>query len=314
MAIDVHCHLWTRDYIPEPYLADMAKFLAGYKTSQGQPTTPQQIDKELFPIFWDADGSKLLAQMDEAGIQKAVLLPIDLGLCHGEAERTIEEHNRHLAEVAGRHPDRFVAFFSIDPRRPGALDMFKRSVKEWGCRGIKYFPSSGFRPDEEPALSLLKQAAEWGLPALIHTGPEFPPFDPQLGHPSILDNVLVKLPDLTVIAGHLGMSFWRDLVKIAQERPNLMCDVSAFQLAALNNRPQFCHILRRAMNGFGAERMMFGTDAPPFDPFVSKKQWVQFFNDLPAKAPEGVSFSQQEVQALLHGNAQRLLSRIPRNL
>lgn len=314
MAIDIHCHLWTRDYVPEPYLADLASFLAQMMTGRGQPTTSQQVDEELFPRFWDADGSKTLAQMDDAGIERTVLLPIDLGLFNGEAKRSIEAHNRHLAEVARRHPKRFVAFFSIDPRRPGALAMFKKSVTEWGCRGLKLFPPSGFRPDEEPAFSLLKQAAEWGLPALIHTGPEFDPFDPQLGHPSLLDKILVELPDLTVIAAHLGMAFWRDLIKLAQDRPNLMCDVSAFQLAAQNNYAQFCHILRRALNGFGAHRVMFGTDGPPFDPFVSKKQWVQLFSDLPRKAPEGVSFSEEEVAAVLHGNGQKVLDRIPRNL
>src|SRR5450759_3908894 len=61
----------------------------------------------------------------------------------------IEEQNRMVAEASAKFPDRLVSFFSIDPRREGAVDLFSRAIEDWGMKGLKLHPASGFYPYEE---------------------------------------------------------------------------------------------------------------------------------------------------------------------
>jgi len=41
---------------------------------------------------------------------------------------------------------------------------------------------------------------------------------------------------------------------------------------------------------------------------MSNRDWVQLIKDLPHKAPEGISFTADEVAAVLGGNAWKLLN------
>ncbi|MFC1977564.1 amidohydrolase family protein [Chloroflexota bacterium] len=312
MTIDIHCHLWKRGFIPEAYLKAIGKALSEWRTQTGNPITLDEMAEKVFPQWWDPDGEHTIRQMDEAGIEKTLLLPIDLGFPPmSEPPISIEEQNKHILGLVKKHPDRLIGFCGVDPRRKNALELFERSVEEWGARGLKFVPFTGFYPDGEEAYSLVEKAAEWNLPLVTHVGPEFPPFYPKYSEPSRLVRILTDFPDLQVIAPHLGMARWRELIEVSKLSQNLTCDVSGLQLGAAASFSRFCHMLRRAIDGFGMHRVMFGTDDPPFTPFVSKKQWVETIKDLPHNAPEGVSFTQEEVDALLHSNAERVLATIP---
>jgi predicted TIM-barrel fold metal-dependent hydrolase len=61
------------------------------------------------------------------------------------------------------------------------------------------------------------------------------------------------------------------------------------------------------MDGIGAEKILFGTDAPTFSFMYSENEWIDMVRDLPAKAPGGKIFTEEEIDAVLHGNAARVL-------
>jgi predicted TIM-barrel fold metal-dependent hydrolase len=90
-----------------------------------------------------------------------------------------------------------------------------------------------------------------------------------------------------------------------------MCDISAKQIVAKEDYGQFCHILRRYLDEFGRERVMFGTDAPLLERAASSTEWVEIVKSLPEKAPAHSRFTEEEVSAILAGNARRLLDSIP---
>ena len=76
---------------------------------------------------------------------------------------------------------------------------------------------------------------------------------------------------------------------------------------ALGNYPLFCRELRDLIDFAGIEKVLFGTDNPIFGIIEPTTHWVQAIKDLPSKAPEGITFTQEEVDAILGGNAVRLL-------
>ena len=309
MIIDMHNHIWTREHLPESWWKMYSTFFATYITDSEFSGTPEEIEAGLFAKSYDPIGEDCLRTMDEAGIDQAVLCPID-GVCVlGEPPKPIEEQNRELAEIARRHPDRYMFFCSIDPRRPGAVAFVEQAVEEWGAKGFKLHPNmGGLYPWDEAAYPIYAKLESWGLPLLAHTGPMFEPLEPKFSHPKELDRVLADFPNLTVIAAHLGVGWWRELIEVAQRRPNLVTDFSAFQHEAAQNYDRFCHVLRRCLDGFGADRVLFGCDGPVWTLWYSRKWWVDLVRALPERSEAGIRFTQAEVNAMLYQNAERLLA------
>ena len=308
MTIDIHSHLFVKEFYHDTLWDRYAQLNASWRPStMTQEEAEEEVRRIVLPAWWDTDGTGHIRRMDEAGIEKTVLLYIDQALQYGETDITVEQQNKRVSEVARKYPERIIYFCGVDPRRENAVEIFERSVNEWGARGLKLYPTTGFFPADRAVYPLYERASAWKLPVFFHTGPEGLPYT----HPSVLLRVLIDFPDLTVIAAHLSNEFWRDLIALGEVRENVMCDISAKQIVARQNYPQFCHILRRFLDEFGTGRVMFGTDAPLLERAASSREWVEIIKALPDKAPAGSRFTEEEVSALLDGNARRLLASIP---
>ncbi len=118
----------------------------------------------------------------------------------------------------------------------------------------------------------------------------------------------MDFPRLTVVACHLGGNWWREMIALGQVRENLVTDFSGFQVTVKGSYGRFCHILKRFLSEMGRERVLFGTDAPVFEHVLPSRDWVQLIKDLPKDSPEGIPFTEEEVYAVLHGNAERLFT------
>ena len=309
MTIDMHAHLFMKEFRHESFMAPF------WDSGQRTALKPEEVLKRARSDWgpFDPDGTAHIKRMDEAGIEKCVLLHIDLGLLFGEGEMTIEQQNKYVSDLVKKHPDRFMWFCGVDPRRKGAVELVEKCVTEWDARGIKMYPTSGFLPADRECYPYYERASAWKIPVYFHMGPENPPYKNEgNAHASVLLRVLVDFPDLTVIVAHLGYDFWRDLLALGRVRDNVMSDFCAWQRIARRNYGQFCHILRKFLDEFGEERIMFGTDAPIVEVDVSSKEWVEMIKNLPSKAPEHCRFTEEEVSDLLDGNARRLLASIPR--
>lgn len=313
MTIDTHSHLFVEEFWHESLWDGYARLNASWRpATTSLEEALAEVKRTVLPAWWDADGTGHIRRMDEAGIEKTILLHIDQGLLRGETDISIEQQNKQVSEVARKHPDRFIYFCGVDPRREGAVALFEKCVTEWGARGLKLYPATGFLPADREAYPLYERASAWKLPVYFHMGPLNPPYQNEgNGHPSVLLRVLVDFPDLRVIVAHLANEFWRDLIALGKVCDNVMCDISAKQIVAKENYSQFCHILRRYLDEFGRERVMFGTDAPLLERSASSKEWVEIVRNLPSKAPKRYRFTEEEVSALLDGNARRLLASIP---
>jgi len=308
MTIDIHSHLFVRQFYQEDLWERYTRLNASWRPSTMiEEEAEIEVRNKVLPAWWDTDGTGHIRRMDEAGIEKTVLLYIDQALQYGETDIPVEEQNRQVSEVARKHPDRIIYFCGVDPRREGAVELFERCVNEWGAQGLKLYPTTGFFPADKAVYPLYERASAWKLPVFYHTGPEGLPYT----HPSVLLRVLIDFPHLTVIAAHLSNELWRDLIALGKARDNVMCDISAKQIVARQNYGQFCYILRKFLDEFGTERVMFGTDAPLLERAASSREWVQIIKELPTRAPSQFHFTEEEVSALLDGNARRLLASIP---
>jgi len=309
MIIDIHAHIFGKGWIPKEFFYGVARFITHEFAKQGIQESNEAVGDTLIESSNDPEAKSLLAEMDEAGIDKSVLLPVDFGIPLGDPEVSIEEVNKKYAELARKYPDRLIAFAGVDPRRKNGLDLFKRCIEDWEMKGLKLHPSAGFYPNQKEVYPLLEKACEWKIPVLIHSGAMMVPLRSKYSQPIHFDDLATDFPDLPIITAHSGGPFgYTQMISIMMIKLNIMADISAWQVIADRNYHLFCRALRELMDFVEPERIFFGSDSPSLRSIMSNKDWVKLLKDLPQKAPEGITFREEEIALLLGGNAKRLLN------
>ena len=295
MIVDMHRHLWS---VFERHPNASHRFTRGFGGPQGQKSK------------LDADGraADVLAEMEEAGISRTVIVVADFALRLGEGLFAIEEENRLVAGFGRSHPGRLIPFLGVDPRRPGALELFRKGLDEWGVAGLKLHPGSGFFPHDPACLPLFDLAGQRGVPVLVHTGPMVTPLLSRTAQPVHLDEVAADFPKTTIIMAHVGLCWWEEALSIAWHKPNIVLELSTWQWTFLRDPRDFVRAVATMKDSIGADRIVFGSDFPALRAAMSLRSWVEVFQRLPDLAREhGFHISDTEAQAILGGNARRLL-------
>ncbi len=309
MIIDIHTHLFVKEWTPRAFFHGVARFVTPALAKQGVIESNESVGDALLEACHDPDGESLLEEMEDAGIDKSVLFVIDLGLALGEPEVSIADINKQIADLAKKHPEKLIPFASVDPRRKDAVAIFEKCIEQWDMKGLKLHPSAGFYVNSKEVYPLLERADKWKIPVIIHSSSMMVPLKSKYTQPVLFDEIATDFPDLNIIAAHAGGSYgYPQMLPIVSMKLNLLADISAWQPFADKSYPAFCKALRELLDCMGAERVMFGSDSPSFRSIISNEDWVQLIKELPQKAPDGIVFTQEEVDAMLHDNACRLLN------
>lgn len=298
MIVDMHRHLWS---LFERY-PRVAK-----ATVLGNAVSHHQASDDMVPDALSR-GDEILAEMDATGIGSTVIFLGDYGLRLGEGVFSAEGENEIHAKLAKKHPGKLIPFLGIDPRRTGALELFRVSLEEWGMRGLKLHPASGFLPSDPACLPFFELAGQKGVPVLLHTGPTATPLLSNTTQPVYLDSVAADFPNTTIIMAHAGRCWWPEALEIAFCKPNIMLELSMWQWTFLRDEQEFVSAIAKMKATIGVERLLFGSDFPGMKRATSLSSWVQAIRDLPVLAKKhGYQITDEDVEAILGGNAQRLL-------
>ncbi len=197
-----------------------------------------------------------------------------------------------------------VAFLSVDPlmgqeaMRAEVVDKIDRQ----GARGLKIHPGEGrFYPDDPSLGPVYETMVKRGLPVISHGGLDIANPDPSYTRPSAFARVAEQYPDLKLVIAHLGNNFFDESAEMARKYPNIFFDTSAVIPGDENGEPlikenalsdaEAVQLFRK----IGVERIMFGSDYPWFHPLWDLKRFLK------------LDFSETEKEALLVGNAKRIL-------
>jgi uncharacterized protein len=228
----------------------------------------------------DGKAASLVASLDRAGIDKAVVASI---ATKPEQFDSIIKWSLAIAS------DRLIPFASIHPDDPDPAARV-RAVVDAGLRGIKMHPYYQRFALDEPRLAPLYEAvADAGLVLLFHCG-----FDVAYPHDRICDPARVRAvaeayPKLKLVSAHLGgWMDWDETERHLLGRPIRM-DLSATLDFLEPERA------RRMILAHPADCLLFATDSPWFD----QVKTVQKLRDLRLPADREA--------AILGGNAERLL-------
>jgi len=305
MIVDVHYHLIPM--LPEEMVEHIVEAPLWAVKNMGKDISRETLMKRAAETYADPTGENLLASMEEAGIDFTCICAVDNAEAEVMTAELAQTQNQVVGQIAQNNPDKVMALAGIDPRRPDAPDMLKQCFEEFGMKGLKYHPDYGFDPSGPESYKLLEIVQERGGILLSHTGPLRPPSRCKYAEPGLLADLAVDFPELKVIGAHMGLINWRPWAALASHQPTLYGDLAMWDVYAFGHYELFCRDLRDLIDYAGVEKVLFGTDNPIFGIIEPTKNWVQLIKDLPTNAPEGITFTEDEVDAILGGNAAKLL-------
>lgn len=238
-----------------------------------------------------------LLQMDVAGIERAVLLPID---CR-RARKVGVSSNEQVAELC-RMNTRFIGFASVDPLRKGAARELESAVKRMELRGLKLDPSlQNFQPGDRRVFPVYEAAAALGIPLVIHTGMSWAFEAPvELGHPLLLEPAIRRWPTLSFVLAHFGWPWVWEATALALKYPNVYLDTACLYYDSPKEFFQFVFskqipttVIERSLRN----KIVFGSNYPR----VEIKNMVHALKSL--------ALTEGCLTKLLRENAERLLKK-----
>lgn len=189
----------------------------------------------------------LLASMDRAGIERAVLCSI--------ATRP-EQFDKILVWSDSIRSDRIVPFPSVHPRDPAAAERVTEIARR-GYKGLKLHPYyQDFDIDDEAVFPIYETAAAHGLMVVFHTGFDVAFPRVRKADPIRIVAMLDRFPTLKAITTHLGA--WEDWddVEAHMIGRDVYMEIS-YSLHILGRERS-----RRLLAAHPKEFVLFGTDSP----------------------------------------------------
>jgi len=223
--------------------------------------------KEVFGFGFPPQPLDLfLMEMEEAGIEKAVLLPID---CTSRHNCKIVS-NETVADLA-KNNSAFIGFASVDPSLETAPKDLEFAVKELGLRGLKLDPAlQGFSIDDhDKAYPVYETCQSLGIPMVIHCGLNWAPSGlAKFAKPDMLDEVANTFPELSMVIAHAGWPWINEALMVALKYPRVYLDTAILYSGTPANayKKVFDHligieVLERSLR----DQVLFGSNYPRVD-------------------------------------------------
>jgi predicted TIM-barrel fold metal-dependent hydrolase len=307
VIVDFHIHLFAAGHLPARWFDALARHLSAQRPGKSDR---KQLAARLEGRILDPDGQFMMKDLDKAGVDTVVSHPLDYGLALGEPVASMDEIVEHNAALQKRYPGRYISFTGVDPRRPGAVEFVRRTIRGLDLKGLNLYPPAGFDPASPESLAVCRVAMEENVPVMFHTGGINFPMRARYGNPVLLSDVQAELPDLKFIIGHAGFPYqWTDAITVARRNPNAYLEISQWYKLASRDYAKFVEVLTEIRNEMGTDRILFGSDHLSGPNVGGEKSelsaWLDCIRRLPQENPQ---FTTEDVEKILGINAQRLLN------
>jgi len=237
--IDFHTHVYP-DAIADKAAASVREFYDGRGNAAIHGTTKMLLERGTM-----------------AGTSQFVILPVAL-----RPDRT-RHINDFILEQVAKEP-RFIGFGTIHAAMENIIDEVDY-IREQGLQGLKMHPDSQVFNIDDPRLLPVYEHIQGKLPVLLHMGDKR--FD--YSHPARLHRVLDLFPKLQVIAAHFGA------YQIHEQAYEYLKDKDCFFDVSSSLMFMDEGVAENYVNQYGAERFVYGSDFPMWDPVVEMERFLK---------------------------------------
>lgn len=320
MIIDFHTHIWPDALAPRA-ISSLSDTAGG-----------------IFTPVTDGTAQGLLSYMSSVGIDVSVVQPVitkekqafstnewaaTLSATRMPDPQALKAPHASSADTAFKSSPRLIAFGAVWPHSETWREQVDQAAS-LGLKGIKFHPEyQQFTVDDEKYFEMYDYILSKGMHILFHAGydPGYPP--PYHSSPAQFAHIIraltpVKADDASIshaasesattaqqasgkrgsiILAHLGSSRMWDAVE--SEIAGLNCYIDTSMGFFDYGKEQFLRIARK----HGTDRLLFATDSP----WSNAADEIKALRSLAEGTGEGAALSPAEVDAILGGNAARLL-------
>lgn len=245
-VIDAHVHLY-----PDALAAKVVPTLSGRFGNA--------------PAF-DGTVAGCTANAAEAGIILSINLPVATTPDH------VGHTNSFWAQYASKGYDgnsSVISLAALHPQTPDAANEVC-NIARMGFTGIKFHPEyQSFRFNDATMDDIWAAMSEKGLVAYLHAGGERVFSAPFHSSPSEILSLHQRFPKLKIAAAHLGGFGMWDEVEEMLIGENVFLDLSHTFFWMANEQ------IFRMIRMHGADRILFGTDAPWQDPATILSEFLK---------------------------------------
>jgi L-fuconolactonase len=244
--------------------------------SQVHVWPPDRPDRRLGPGHEERTPygyQELLADMDRAGIDRAILVPPSID----------RDRNDYALEAVRKHPDRFAVMGKVALKTAAGKDVLKGWRDQPGMLGVRLtFHRDADRPwlTDGTADWFWPEAERHRIPVMVHA-PE------RLAE---IGAIAARHPGLTIIVDHMGFAraTMDDKAMPAVERmnalarhPNVFVKVSALPCFSTEPYPfkNLHEPLRQVIAAFGPRRAFWGSDITRVPATCTLRQAVTHFTE-----------------------------------
>jgi predicted TIM-barrel fold metal-dependent hydrolase len=222
--------------------------------AESQPSWMLKVRDDYFKgpesMFAPVDLSELLAEMDELGVQKAILMD------------SLANPSTTARKFVEARPDRFaLAMGGVNLLRPvrslGELSAVTRELPvAYAVVGPSFWGDGQYPPSDAVYYPLYAKCAELELPLCINTGIPGPPIPGEVQHPMHLDRVCVRFPELRLCMIHGADPWWDVAIRLLLKYANLRLMTSAWSPKRLPG--SLLHYMRTR----GPDKVIYASDWP----------------------------------------------------
>ena len=257
----------------------------------------------LYPVFpgpvieVPLDAERLVALLDAAGIERAVVLSVAYWyqsprFTVDDPLRRAREENAWTAAQAARYPDRLIAFCSLNPISDAALELLRECAEDGRFKGLKlHFANANIDLTNAEHLKRVRAvfaAANAAKLAIVVHARGGDAYDAR--HARVfIEELLTAAPDITVQMAHLwggarfapeALGVYADAIEAkhpATRRFVFDASDAAFGIAS----PEDARLMAQRMRQVGLDRIYYGSDGA-FDGHPDPKaSWEAFRKNIP---------------------------------
>ncbi|ORA11816.1 amidohydrolase family protein [Mycobacterium asiaticum] len=222
--------------------------------TEAQPEFMKRVRDDYFKgpasMFDPVDLAELLDEMDQQGVQKAILMD------------NLAKPSVTARKFADARPDRFaLAIGGVNLLRPVAsLRELTATVADlpvaYTVVGPSFWADGIYPPSDAVYYPLYAKCAEIGLPLCVNTGLPGPPIPGEVQNPIHLDRVCVRFPELKLCMIHGADPWWDIAIRMLIKYRNLRLMTSAWSPKRLPD--SLVHYMRTR----GPGKVIFASDWP----------------------------------------------------
>lgn len=228
----------------------------------------------------------LLASMDEAGIDRAVVV---------QASTVYGNDNSYVVEAVRNHADRFVGVFSIDVLANDAVSQMQKWL-DAGLSGLRLFTTGTTMPgqagwlDDERSFPVWEYAQRHNVSICLQMTAQ--------GIPALL-NMLARFPDIRVLLDHLARpelaggppyEAAAPLFSLASHQGVFLKLTNRTIVEAGRGASTPAEFFPRVLDAFGANRIAWGSNFPAAEGALPQllAEARESLSILPAEAQEAI--------------------------